>query len=145
MTEGCQYLVVDGLVSLCKTFVSKRVATLIFSLYLYGSSTTSRRIPRQQQQSTPSQSITCHCVHHISVTESLCLCLFSKYFEILIQKKTQIPYFTRLKCLFQPFKPRKNNTKMKLLHPIAQKSRYRDTKYGASYLLLFLFSCNLMF
>ena len=67
MTKGGQYLVVDGIVSLCKTFVSKRVATLIFSLYLYGSSTTTRRIPRQHQQSTPSQSITCHCVHHISV------------------------------------------------------------------------------
>ena len=45
MTKGGQYLVVDGIVSLCKTFVSKRVATLIFSLYLYGSYTTSRRIP----------------------------------------------------------------------------------------------------
>ena len=39
MTKGGQYLVVDGIVSLCKTFVSKRVATLIFSLYLYGSYT----------------------------------------------------------------------------------------------------------
>ena len=39
MTKGGQYLVVDGIASLCKTFVSKRVATLIFSLYLYGSYT----------------------------------------------------------------------------------------------------------
>ena len=137
MTKGGQYLVVDGIVSLCKTFVSKRVATLIFSLYLYGSSTTTRRIPRQHQQSTPSQSITCHCVHHISVN------LYVMFvFEILVQKKSQIPYFTRLKCLlpFHPFKPSKNNTKMKLLHPIAQKSRYCDTKHGASYLLLFMYS-----
>ena len=74
MTEGCQYLVVDGLVSLRKTFVSKRVDTLIFSLYLYGSSTTSRRIPRRQQQSTPTQSITCHCSPHFS--ESLCYVCF---------------------------------------------------------------------
>ena len=143
MTKGGQYLVVDGIASLCKTFVSKRVATWIFSLHLYGSYTTSRRIPSTVAVDSKSIYKTCHCAHHISVTDSI-LFTTTFVFEILVQKKSQIPYFARLKCLFQPFKPRKNNTKMKLLHPIAQKSRYSDTKHGNSYLLLFLFSCNLM-
>ena len=71
MTKGGQYLVADGIISLCKTFVSKRVATLIFSLYLYGSYTTSRRIPSTVAVDSKSIYKTCHCAHHISVTDSI--------------------------------------------------------------------------